>query len=263
MSVASGGFFGEGAPITVGSLLDRRGELANQKSRQHHRGDARGFERLGRQCPNQFAAIAGRRFVAGRRQILLDAIAADAIRPAGLRTGVAGLAPAAAGTPTEKAVADIGALVGAIMPASKPVLIVAGRQAVAVAAYMPGMPVIAAPLLAAGTLICVDANAFREHCRADRRSASGEAVLHMEKPRRAADRRARCAGWHDRRAGEHVPSRGDELALHRRHQLGAATRGRCFLDDRRRLVTEGHRHENQRHHRIARRARRNPAHMPR
>ena len=60
--------------------------------------------------------------------VLLDAVAADAIRPAGLRNGVAGLTPAASGTPTEKAAADIGALVGAIMPASKPVLIAAGRK---------------------------------------------------------------------------------------------------------------------------------------
>ncbi len=180
VSVASGGFFGEGAPINVGSLLIGAVNLQTKKaasicavSREVLNGSAANVQTSLQQLLSEDLSLAV-------DQILLDAIAADAIRPAGLRAGVAGLTPAAAGTPTEKAVADIGALVGAIQPASKPVLIVAGRQAVSVAAYLPGLAVITAPLLAAGTLICVDANSFANIVGPIDVSASGEAVLHMD-----------------------------------------------------------------------------------
>lgn len=46
---------------------------------------------------------------------LLDAVAASTIRPAGLRNGVAGLTPSAATNPTEAMIADIKALVAAII----------------------------------------------------------------------------------------------------------------------------------------------------
>jgi len=59
-------------------------------------------------------------------------------------------------------------------------MIAAGRQAVSVAAYMPGMPVISAPLLAAGMLICIDANAFANIVGPADVQASGDPVLHME-----------------------------------------------------------------------------------
>jgi HK97 family phage prohead protease len=45
---------------------------------------------------------------------LIDANAASTTRPAGLRNGVAGLTPTASGTPTEKMVADLKQLIGAI-----------------------------------------------------------------------------------------------------------------------------------------------------
>ena len=48
--------------------------------------------------------------------ILLDAVAADVIRPAGLRNSVAGLTPTASGTPGEKMAADIKQLLGGIAP---------------------------------------------------------------------------------------------------------------------------------------------------
>ncbi len=180
VSVASGGFFGEGAPINVGSLLIGAVNLQTKKAasitavtREVLKGSAASVQTSLQQLLAEDLSLAV-------DQILLDAIGADAIRPAGLRAGVAGLVPAAAGTPTEKAVSDIGALVGAIMPASMPTPIVAGRQAVSVAAYMPGMPVIAAPLLASGTLICVDANSFANIVGPIDVSASGEAVVHMD-----------------------------------------------------------------------------------
>ena len=113
-------------------------------------------------------------------------------RPAGLRNGIAGLTPAATGSPTEKAAADIGALVSAVMPASKPVLIAAGRQAASLTAFMPGMPTIVAPTLTAGTLICVDANAFANVVGIDIGAAQRSGAAHG-KQRAAADLYARFA----------------------------------------------------------------------
>jgi hypothetical protein len=179
-SVPSGGFFGEGQQITVGALLIGAVNLQTKKAasitavtREVLKGSAANVQTSLQQLLAEDLSLAV-------DTILLDAIAADAIRPAGLRNGVAGLPPAAAGTPTEKAAADVGALVGAIMPASKPVLIAAGKQAVAVAAYMPGMAVISAPLLTAGMLICVDADAFANIVGPADVQASGDPVLHME-----------------------------------------------------------------------------------
>jgi len=179
VSVASGGFFGEGAPINVGSLLISAVNLQTKKAasitavtREVLKGSAANVQTSLQQLLAEDLSLAV-------DVVLLDAVAADAIRPAGLRAGVAGLTPAATGTPTEKAAADVGALVGAIMPASKPILIAAGRQAVSLAAYMPGMSVISAPLLASGIVICIDADAFANIVGPADVQASGEPVLHL------------------------------------------------------------------------------------
>ncbi|MBR1296649.1 phage major capsid protein [Bradyrhizobium sp. AUGA SZCCT0042] len=179
-SVPSGGFFGEGAPITVGALLIGAVNLQTKKAasitavtREVLKGSAANVQTSLERLLAEDLSLAV-------DVILLDAVAADAIRPAGLRNGVAGLVPAAAGTPTEKAAADVGALIGAIMPASKPVLIAAGRQTASLGAYMPAMPVVAAPLLPAGMLIAVDADAFANIVGPVDIAASGDPVLHME-----------------------------------------------------------------------------------
>ena len=103
VSVASGGFFGEGAPINVGSLLISAVNLQTKKAasitavtREVLKGSAANVQTSLQQLLSEDLSLAV-------DQILVDAIAADAIRPAGLRAGVAGLTPAAAGTPTEKA----------------------------------------------------------------------------------------------------------------------------------------------------------------
>ncbi|MBR1237873.1 phage major capsid protein [Bradyrhizobium sp. AUGA SZCCT0182] len=179
-SVPSGGFFGEGAPITVGALLIGAVNLQTKKAasitavtREMLKGSAANVQTSLERLLTEDLSLAV-------DQILLDAVAADAIRPAGLRNGIAGLPPAAAGTPTEKAAADVGALVGAIQPASKPVLIAAGRQAASLGAYMPRMAVISAPLLPAGMLIALDADAFANLVGPVDIAASGDPVLHME-----------------------------------------------------------------------------------
>jgi hypothetical protein len=178
-SVPSGGFFGEGQPISVGALLISAINLQAKKcasltaiTREVLKGSAANVQASLEQLLAEDLSLAV-------DQVLLDAVAADAARPAGLRAGVAGLTPAATGTPTEKAAADVGALIGAIMPASKPTLIVSGKQAASLASYMPGTAVIAAPSLAGGTLICVDANAFANLVGPIDVSSSGDPVLHM------------------------------------------------------------------------------------
>ena len=179
-SVASGGFVGEGAPIGVGALLIGAVNLQTKKAasitavtREVLKGSAANVETsLQRMLAEDLSLAVD--------QVLLDAVAADAVRPAGLRYNVAGLTPSATGSLSEKVAADVSALVGAIMPASKPVVIAAGAQAVTVAALMPGLAVIAAPLLTSGTLICVDANSFANIVGPIDIAASGEPVLHMD-----------------------------------------------------------------------------------
>ena len=177
-SVASGGFVGEGAPISVGALLIGAVNLQAKKAasitavtREVLRGSAANVETSLQRLLAEDLSLAV-------DQVLFDAVAADAIRPAGLRYGVAGLVPSATGSLSEKVAADVSALVAAIMPA-KPVVIAAGAQSVSVGALMPGLAVIAAPTLAAGTLICVDADAFANIVGPIDIAASGEPVLHM------------------------------------------------------------------------------------
>ena len=178
-SVPSGGFVGEGQAIKVGSLLIGAVNLQTKKAASITAIQNEVLKGAPANVQTSLQQLLSEDLSLAVDAILLDAVAADAIRPAGLRYGVAGLTPAAAGTPTEKAVADIGALVGAISPTSKPVLIANSVQGVSLAAYMPGLSVIAAPTLAAGTLICVDANAFANIVGPIDVAASGEPVLHM------------------------------------------------------------------------------------
>ena len=178
--MASGGFVTEGGAINVGALLISAVNLQTKKAasivavtREVLKGSAANVQTSLQQLLAEDLSLAV-------DNVLLDAVAADAIRPAGLRNGVAGVTPAATGTPTGKAAADVGALVGAIMPASKPTLIAAGRQAASLTAYMPTMPVIVAPTLTSGVLICVDANSFANIVGPIDIAASGEPVLHMD-----------------------------------------------------------------------------------
>ena len=178
-SVASGGFVSEGEPIQVGALLIGPVNLPAKKAalivaitNEVLRGSAANVQNSLQQLLAEDLALA-------IDAVLLDAVAADAIRHAGLRFGVAGLTPAASGTPSEKTAADIKALVGAIMPSSRPVLIAAGAQAASLSVLTAGLPLIAAPTLAVGTIIAVDANSFVSVIGAIDLAASGEPVIHM------------------------------------------------------------------------------------
>lgn len=115
---------------------------------------------------------------------LLDANAATAIRPAGLRNGVTGLTASTATDPATAAAADIKALVAAISdPAPVDfVIIAAAPQAIALSLAYPqlAVPVLASDVLPPGTVIGVDAADFVSSTDRDSFTiaASTEAVLH-------------------------------------------------------------------------------------
>ncbi|UPT98882.1 phage major capsid protein [Bradyrhizobium barranii subsp. apii] len=179
--VASGGWIGEGQPISVGSLVIAASTLAAKKcasivavTRELLRGAPGNVEA-------SLQAILSEDLLLMVDATLLDATAADAIRPAGLRNGVAGLTPTAAGTPTEKAAADVKVLLAALGASLRPVLIGNAAQIVSLRSLLPGataLPAIVAPYLASGMLIVVDAAAFASITGAVDFLASEEAVIH-------------------------------------------------------------------------------------
>lgn len=182
--VASGAFIGEGAPIGVGALLVVNQSLPPKKcasilaiTRELLKGSSANVEASVQSIMAEDLSL----MVDG---ILLDATAADAIRPAGLRAGISGLTPSASGTPTEKMMADVKALLGAIAPALRPVLITGTTAGSSISILGPqlAVPVISAPQLAAGMLICVDAAAFCSIVGPLDVSTSEEAVVHMFDP---------------------------------------------------------------------------------
>jgi hypothetical protein len=112
--------------------------------------------------------------------LLLDAVAADSTRPAGLRYGVAGLTPSATtGSSLDKMIDDVEVMLDAIKPAVKPVMIIAVPQAAAVGYVTSWLPMIRAPYLPTGTAIMVDAAAFVSALGSIDTTASEQPTLHM------------------------------------------------------------------------------------
>jgi hypothetical protein len=113
--------------------------------------------------------------------ILLGNTAVSAAAPAGLLNGLTSLTPSVASTTGEKIAADIRALLNAIAPAIRPVLIMNAMQAasIGVLAQAP-LPVIVAPYLAAGTVIAVDAAAFASALGVPDFSTDENPTVHME-----------------------------------------------------------------------------------
>lgn len=160
--IASGSFVGEGQPIPARQLLIGTLNLPPKKigsilaiTSELLRGSPASTE-------TSLQAIMGEDLGLMLDNLLLDDVAADEIRPAGLRNGVAALTPSATDTPTEKAIADLNALLVAIAPSPKPILIASPARAVTLSVRAPGLtvPVIAAPFLPADMLIAIDAAAF-------------------------------------------------------------------------------------------------------
>jgi hypothetical protein len=159
-STPSGGFFGEGQPISVSDLLILSLALLPKKAASIVAVTRELLRSSPMNVEASLQAILGEDVSLAIDIMLCDATVADDVRPAGLRAGIAALPSASSGTPTERVVADVRALVAAISPAARPTLIVASPEAVSLASVLPAMPAIAAPRLAAGTVICVDAADF-------------------------------------------------------------------------------------------------------
>jgi Phage capsid family len=179
--VASGSFVAEGAAINVGALLITAASLPAKKAasiiavtKELLRGSAASVEA-------SLQAIMSEDLSLAIDAILLDATAADAIRPAGLRAGVSGLTPSATGTPTEKMMADVKALLNGIAPSIRPTLIAGTTPSASLSILGPqlGVPVIPAPQLTGGTVIMLDAAAFASIVGTIEINTTEEAVIHM------------------------------------------------------------------------------------
>ena len=108
--------------------------------------------------------------------ILLGDADATAAQPAGLLSDATVVAPGAS------LAEDIAALLGAIAPAYRPVLIASAGTAGSVSVLAPGLavPVIASPLLVAGALVAVDAAAFASAISAPNFSVSESAEVNFQ-----------------------------------------------------------------------------------
>jgi hypothetical protein len=176
----SGAFVGEGKPIPGGVLLLTGVSLPPRKAasmvgltREILQGSPGNVEQSIKTLLEQDLRLT----IDG---ILLGAGAGDTDNPLGLLNGVVGLTPSASATVPEKIGADVKALVSAIAPAMRPVLIANSIQAATLGVHAPGLAgqVISAPYLTAGTVIAIDAAAFVSALGAVEFVASEEAVIH-------------------------------------------------------------------------------------
>jgi hypothetical protein len=110
----------------------------------------------------------------------VDATAADTIRPAGLRNGVTGLTPSAAGP--QAMVTDVKALIGAIQPASRIALLVNPVQAASLASVYvaEAFAVMAASSVPAGTVIALDLDSYVHASAVPLFVLSHEVAIHEE-----------------------------------------------------------------------------------
>ena len=162
----NGSFVGEAAPIparrfnfTSTTLLPHKMAVISHITRE-----------LAKASPLDVEAIIKTEILADTAialdSVLLDATAADAIRPAGLRNGVSGLTPSAATNYLEKIAADIRSLVGAVQPARRAGILCNPVQTAGVALALPvnaqaaGIIIMPSASVTAGTVIAVDLDAF-------------------------------------------------------------------------------------------------------
>jgi HK97 family phage prohead protease/HK97 family phage major capsid protein len=113
----NGSFVGEGQPIPVRklglsaiTLTPKKMAVISEFTREMGLHSTPAIEGVIRQAINEDTAEA-------IDTVLIDATAADTIRPAGLRNGVSGLTPSAATTRIDKIIADISALMAPIIAA--------------------------------------------------------------------------------------------------------------------------------------------------
>ena len=203
--MVAGSFVGEGAPIPVRqagftsqTLTPKKMAVISTWTREMDEHSIPAIEGLLREAIQQDTAIS-------IDSILLDANPATAIRPPGLRNGVAGLTPNANPDPFLALVGDLKALTGAILTATngnirKMVFIMNPQQALSIAFIQPavpgslfpfaaeiaqnklnGKPVIQSGTVPLGTVICMDAADYVSVSGdAPRFEISDQATLHME-----------------------------------------------------------------------------------
>jgi HK97 family phage major capsid protein/HK97 family phage prohead protease len=198
----AGSFVGEGSPIPVRqgafastTLTPKKLAVISTFTREIAEHSTPAIEGLIRNAIQEDTSVAV-------DSVLLDATAASAIRPAGLRNGVT-VTTATAGGGFAALVGDIKALVGALITATNgnvraPVWIMNPIQAIAIALTqnaggdfpfqqeingnrLQGFPVIQSASVTAGMLILVDAADFVSVTGDDPRwDVSDQATLHME-----------------------------------------------------------------------------------
>ena len=201
----AGSFVGEGAPIPVRqaaftsqTLIPKKMAVISTWTREMDEHSVPAIEGLLREAIQQDTAIS-------IDSVLLDANPATAIRPAGLRNGVAGLTPSADPDPFKALVADLKGLTGAILTATNGnirnmVFIMNPQQALSIAFIQPavpgslfpfaseinnnrlnGKPVIQSGTVPLGTVICMDAADYVSiNGDTPRFEISDQATLHME-----------------------------------------------------------------------------------
>ncbi len=182
----NGSFVGEAAPIparrfnfTSTTLLPHKMAVISHITRE-----------LAKASPLDVEAIIKTEILADTAialdSVLLDATAADAIRPAGLRNGVSGLTPSAATNYLEKIAADIRSLVGAVQPARRVGILCNPVQTAGVALALPvnaqaaGIIIMPSASVTAGTVIAVDLDAFVSASGLPEFSVSELATFHEE-----------------------------------------------------------------------------------
>ncbi|MBT1509418.1 phage major capsid protein [Bradyrhizobium sp. SRL28] len=204
----AGSFVGEGAPIPVRqaaftsqTLTPKKMAVISTWTREMDEHSVPAIEGLLREAIQQDTAIS-------IDSVLLDTNAATAIRPAGLRNGVAGLTPTPIGAPPNAfnaLVTDLKQLTGAILTATNGnirnmVFIMNPQQALSISFIQPpvpgglfpfrdevnagrlnGRPLITSGTVPLGTVICLDAADYVSVSGdTPRFEISDQATLHME-----------------------------------------------------------------------------------
>lgn len=201
----AGSFVGEGAPIPVRqaaftsqTLTPKKMAVISTWTREMDEHSVPAIEGLLREAIQQDTAIS-------IDSVLLDTNPATAVRPAGLRNGVAGLTPSADADPFKALVEDLKGLTGAILTATNGnirnmVFIMNPQQALSIGFIQPpnpsglfpfrdeinagrlnGRPLIQSGTVPLGTVLCVDAADYVSVSGdTPRFEVSDQATLHME-----------------------------------------------------------------------------------
>jgi len=186
-ATVSGAFVAEGAPIPVAQAVITGPTLGPPKKLAVVEAITR---ELAEATPDDAETIISTILKDGLTRVLdscmFDSAAASTVRPAGLLNGLTGLTATTPGGGEGAALADLRAMVDAIVTAGGSgniVFVASPGRALAVRTWAPSLAdrVFGSAAIPAGTLIAVDANSFCSMFGSDVEiRASKEAVLHFE-----------------------------------------------------------------------------------